>query len=268
MASKIEWTHETWNPVTGCHKVSEGCRHCYAERLSLEQGWSKKPWVRVNAPENVKLHEERLGQPLSWQRSRMVFVNSMSDLFHPLVPFDFIDKVWDVMAKCRDKHTFQILTKRPRRMFEYFQSRGLDHYLPNVWLGVSTEDQKAFDERVPILLDVQPNKMLKFLSMEPLIAPVEVAGVVDKLDWVIVGGESGPGCRPMDLDWVRPIRDACVGAKVPFFLKQLGGHPRKRGGVEAVLDGRRWAEMPSGHPVWGQVGFFTEEKKPVQMRLL
>jgi len=285
--SKIEWTDATWNPVTGCTKVSEGCRNCYA--LKFAERWRGVKGHYYENGFDITLRPDKLDQPLRWKRPRRIFVNSMSDLFHPDVPDDFIDKVFAVMALC-PQHTFQILTKRPERMAKYFRlynrdekigheamylyeqfggrgdcslAAGLIHGpgkisnhpaipehpnawpLPNVWLGVSVENQRAADERIPLLL--QTPAAVRFLSMEPLLGPVDLSkwkpfdcecycqddpeGCKPRLtngcpesaiDWIIVGGESGPGARPMHPDWVRSLRDQCFAAGVPFFMKQWG----------------------------------------------
>jgi protein gp37 len=232
--SKIEWSDRTWNPVTGCTKVSQGCKNCYAERL----------YERFNGHgsfKNVLTHSERLQQPLKWKQPSKIFVNSMSDLFHEDVPFDFIDKVFMVMALCK-QHTFQILTKRPARMMEYFTDHPANilkpGFLPlqNVWLGVSVEDQATADERIPLLLQVPA--AVRFLSCEPLLGPINILecwfwkgqmsadGLSKKfthqLHWVICGGESGPGARPMHPDWARGLQVQCETAGVPFFFKQWG----------------------------------------------
>lgn len=251
--SKIEWTNKTWNPVTGCTKVSQGCKNCYAERM----------YERFNGKgtfKNVTCHDDRLLQPLRWRKPYMVFVNSMSDIFHEAVPFEFVRKVFGVMAVCQD-HTFQILTKRPERMADFFkwmndtdpdfQNDPADEIynlcieagietgcgsafvtdewpLKNVWLGVSVEDQKAADERIPILRDVPA--AVRFISCEPMLGPIDLINLCDgKIDafnpgvqWVICGGESGPGARPMHPDWARSLRNQCANAGVPFFFKQWG----------------------------------------------
>ncbi|HZO30024.1 MAG TPA: phage Gp37/Gp68 family protein [Chloroflexota bacterium] len=264
--SAIEWTNATWNPVTGCSKVSEGCRNCYAEALSLRFGRSKKPWAAQFAAENVVPHPERLMQPLRWRDSRMIFVNSMSDLFHERVTDDFIGQIFDVMARA-SHHTFQVLTKRPKRMLDW-QHRHPQTPLPNVWLGVSVENQDAADERIPLLMQVQA--AVRFLSCEPLLGPVDLTDVrpseiehydilrgrlygvgrlaepqttYPRVDWVIVGGESGPRHRPMDLNWARDLRDQCLEADVPFFFKQVGGRTPKAGGRE--LDEQIWDQFPT-----------------------
>jgi protein gp37 len=239
--SAIEWTDATWNPVTGCSKVSPGCANCYAETLSLRFGHSKLPWTPANAAENVVLHPERLRLPLTWRDGRMVFVNSMSDLFHELVPASYIDQVFAVMSLA-DRHTFQVLTKRPERMRDYCRA-GADHFafapFSNVWLGTSIENDRWVG-RADALRDTPA--AVRFLSCEPLLGPLPSLDLTG-IDWVIVGGESGNGHRPMDPDWVRDIRDRCVAAGVAFFFKQWGGRTPKAGGRE--LDGRTWDQMPS-----------------------
>jgi len=293
--SNIEWTDETWNPVLGCRRVSEGCRNCYAERMAARLANNPKTPQYDGVAEftddgprwtgKVVTLPEKLAEPLSWQKPRRVFVNSMSDLFHEDVPFEFIAAVYGVMAACSD-HTFQVLTKRPERALEFFRwvekkaqdgfgadtdeydlevcklaaERAVDGPVicssrqwppPNVWLGVSAEDQTAADERVPLLLECPA--AVRFVSAEPLIGAIEIplrcplcdgkgyymvygdwepkyeetcnCGGDPVIDWIIVGGESGPGARPMQLDWVRSIRDQCEAADVPLFVKQLGKHP-------------------------------------------
>lgn len=315
--SKIEWCTDTWNPVTGCTKVSAGCDHCYAERIT----------ERFHGPgsfERVQLHEDRLEEPRHWRKPRRVFVNSMSDLFHDDVPDEFIARVWEIMA-ATPRHTYQILTKRPARMRAWLRRcRQWDGYitdngkacsayggtgvivgrpeswpLPNVWLGVSVEDQKRAELRIPRLLTTPA--AIRFLSCEPLLAPIDLkravwtmgserghgltasfvhgGGCCDRfhgIDWVIVGGESGPKARPMLPDWARSLRDQCQAAEIPYFFKQfgewaptgavgIGGHDPKRGFVGGpkdehgcreeiarvgkraagrILDGRLWDEFP------------------------
>lgn len=246
--SAIEWTEATWNPVTGCSKVSPGCAHCYAEQISLRFGYSKKPWIPENATDNVCLHPERLDQPLQWQRPRVVFVNSMSDLFHELVPEEFILEVFRRMALA-SRHTFQILTKRPERMrdvvnrlYEVDMELGREP-LANVWLGTSIENSR-FAWRVESLCETPA--AVRFISAEPLLGPVADAIDLTNLDWVIVGGESGHKHRPMQISWVRELRDQCVSAGVAYFFKQWGGRTPKAGGRE--LDGRTWDQMPALTP--------------------
>ncbi len=300
MSTGIEWTDETWNPVSGCSKVSEGCRNCYAEGIDKRFNADHKPWTAPNAAHNVRLHPERLDKPLHWKKPRKIFVNSMSDLFHERVPDEFIDYVFAIMA-LTPKHTFQILTKRPGRMCEYVAGLGnsetaskrlsdaaydigIDEEasvfianrtkgqlpnanpgwpLTNVWLGVSVEDQRAADERIPLLL--QTPAAVRFLSCEPLLGPADLTRIElgtkitghgsrrivwdvlsgwehqysperksdavpnssnsqnhPSIDWVIVGGESGPNARPMHPDWARSLRDQCQEAFVPFLFKQWG----------------------------------------------
>jgi protein gp37 len=229
----IEWTDRTWNPVTGCTKISPGCAHCYAERIT-------ERFHGAGSFEKVVLHPDRLEEPLSWRAPQRVFVNSMSDLFHDDVPGDFIDHVWTVMREA-PQHTFQILTKRAERMLKLMR-----HYPPlsNVWLGVSVENQHFADERIELLM--QTPAAVKFISAEPLLGHIFLQNHfllgIDGLDWVICGGESGPGARPMDSDWVRSLRDQCTAAGVPFFFKQWGGRNKKVTGRE--LDGLEWNQFP------------------------
>jgi protein gp37 len=290
MATMIEWTEETWNPVTGCSVVSPGCAHCYAKRLApkvfagqwVNDGDPSKP--RPRQFEDVRCHEDRLDQPLHWKRPRKVFVNSMSDLFHEDVPDEFISRVFAVMALA-PQHTFQVLTKRPDRMrvvlndetfrcevevwiemMLYDEDRpkalawdannrrtddamgrapdvvGDGWPLPNVWLGVSVENQHFADERIPLLL--QTPSAVRFISYEPALGPVTIEPFLwdedDRhdalcgLDWVIVGGESGPGARPFNVAWARSIVQQCQTAGVPVFVKQLGAWP--------------YADWPDGAP--------------------
>jgi len=230
--SGIEWTESTWNPVTGCTKISPGCKHCYAERMALRlRSMGQRNYV--NGFE-LTVHPHSLSIPLRWKSPQRIFVNSMSDLFHKDVPSDFILKAFDIMTKA-DWHRYQILTKRSERLLE------LDTKLPwapHIWMGVSVESPDyAF--RIEDLR--KTNAHVKFLSLEPLLGPLSNLNL-DDIDWVIVGGESGPGARPMLKDWVLDIRDQCVRAKVPFFFKQWGGINKKRSGRQ--LDGRTWDEMP------------------------
>ncbi len=331
----IEWTDATWNPVRGCSPVSPGCRHCYAERVAAR--FSGGPFLdggqvvireaspfagfAVSTPQGprwtgkVALVEEHLFDPLRWKEPRRIFVNSMSDLFHEGLPDKEIAAIFGVMAAC-PQHTFQVLTKRPARMLEWFrwvfdQDAGLDGKhgllhcvasalaaevsihpkgdagplhrkrcadpagpwpLPNVWLGISAEDQQRADERIPLLLGVPAT--VKFVSAEPLLGPLDLreylysdrdkAGMDDnfflepleghtgsKLSWVIVGGESGPGARPCNLHWVRSIRDDCAEARVPCFIKQLGNHPIEGGDFAAKtgpIAGVRLSDYKGGDP--------------------
>jgi protein gp37 len=249
--TKIEWTDAVWNPVTGCTKVSEGCKNCYAERMSKRLA-GRCGYPKDN-PFKVTLHPEKLDEPLKWKKPRKIFVNSMSDLFHDDVPFEFIRAVWARMATIR-QHTYMVLTKRPKRMLEFFewmdkQDWRVETLRDHIWLGVSAENQATADERIPFLLEAPVG--VRFVSAEPLLGPINITNIdaekaghdemyfinaltgkhtdmgrpckyLNKLDWVIVGGESGPGARPMHPDWVRSMRDQCQAANVPFFFKQWG----------------------------------------------
>lgn len=234
--SAIEWTNATWNPVTGCTKISPGCDHCYAERFS--ERFRGVPGHPFENGFDLMPRPERLEQPLKWRRPKMIFVNSMSDIFHKGVPRDFIDRVFDTMEEAK-WHTFQVLTKRSSLMRNYINLRYRGEPLPDhIWLGVSVEDGKR-KSRICHLQET--NASVRFLSVEPLIGPVgklDLSGI----HWVIVGGESGPGYRPMDINWAREVRDQCRAAKVDFFFKQWGGIRPKSGGRE--LDGEVWNEFP------------------------
>jgi len=232
-SSSIEWTESTWNPLTGCTKVSPGCKHCYAERMARRL----QAMGQANYANGFKLtlHEDVLERPLQWKKPRMIFVNSMSDLFHEDVPFDYIQRAFDVMQRA-SWHTFQMLTKRSLRLRELNQE--LDWPI-NVWMGVSVENSD-YTFRIGHLR--QTDARVKFLSLEPLLGPLSNLDLRD-IDWVIVGGESGPGARPMRGEWVTDIRDQCITAGVRFFFKQWGGVYKKRNG--RVLQGRTWDEIPA-----------------------
>lgn len=311
----IEWTDATWNPVRGCSRVSEGCRHCYAEQIAARFSGPGQPYEgladRAKSGSKwtgkVRLIEEALDQPLRWRRPRRIFVNSMSDLFHENLPDEAIDRVFAVMALA-PQHTFQVLTKRPDRMLEWSlrnATGGRIFHLagelgkpqsgawprPNIWLGVSVEDQRAADERIPLLLQTPAAK--RFLSCEPLLGPVDLSRCgkhytgsgplhlwktdlegnggwrqqhgaktgedPPEIDWVIAGGESRSGARPMHPDWARSLRDQCAAAGVPFFFKQWGEYlpddpapdahtAMRRVGKKAAgarLDGREHREFPA-----------------------
>ena len=247
MPSTIEWTDETWNPVTGCTRVSPGCDHCYMYALYPRLSAMGVPGYDAT-PDTIRLLRERLEIPLSWKKPRRVFVNSMADLFHPKVPFDFVTDVFDVMQEASSErgHIFQILTKRPGRAVAWWDRYGdgfTDGWPPKVWMGTSVENAK-YAPRLTVLERIQAP--IRFVSAEPLLERVDLTPWLERgvLQWVIVGGESGPGARPMDLDWVRELRDQACNAGVAFFLKQLGGARNKRGGDAAILDGRQWREMP------------------------
>jgi protein gp37 len=228
--SAIEWTEATWNPTSGCTKVSPGCDRCYAERITL-----RFPRSFPNGF-NLTLRPDALDIPLHWRRPRLIFVNSMSDLFHAEVPEDHIALVFDVMQRT-PQHTYQILTKRAQRLASLATRL---EWPKNVWMGVSVETEQ-YTWRIDYLRRVPA--AVRFVSAEPLLAPLANLNL-DGIDWLIAGGESQSGCRPASLDWFRDLRDQCNAAQVAFFLKQLGGHPSKHGGDDAVLDGRRWVEMP------------------------
>jgi protein gp37 len=264
--TKIEWTDETWNPVTGCTKVSQGCKNCYAERTATRLAG------RVGYPPaphqfDVTLHHDRLNIPLRWRKPRRIFVNSMSDLFHPNVPCGFIDAVLEVIAAC-PQHTFQVLTKRPElieeKLYRFCKENparelGGGDYLPNLQIGVSVENQETANERIPWLLKTLA--AVRFVSYEPALGPVDffkangnVSGVNAApkfswiantgIDWVIAGCESGLGARPAQDDWFRSVRDQCLSANVPFFLKQMQGF---NGAIVKMpeLDGQVWAQYPT-----------------------
>ena len=294
MPSKIEWTDETWNPITGCTPISEGCQHCYAERMSKRlAGRCGYPFEN---PFKVTLHPDKLEQPLRWKKPRKIFVCSMGDLFHPDVSGDFLYEIWGIMAQC-PQHIFMVLTKRPEIMRLWYDDIFIrlnplyrKNPLPNIWLGVTAENQARADERIPILLRVPA--AVRFVSVEPMLGPIElehyfpeydylptckyfrIAYGLDSnkpvivrsgIDWVICGGETGPGARPMHPDWVRSLRDQCVTAGVPFFFKSWGDwYPDGKGLYHApsaifgdtvvhklgkkaagrLLDGREWSQYP------------------------
>jgi protein gp37 len=231
--SGIEWTESTWNPLTGCTKISPGCKHCYAERMARRlQAMGQPNYVHGF---KLSMHPHVLEKPLEWKKPQMIFVNSMSDLFHKDVPLDFIQQVFDVMCRAH-WHTFQVLTKRAERLEEL--SPQID-WSENVWMGVSVETSK-YTFRIDHLR--RTGAQVKFLSLEPLLGPLYNLNL-DGIDWAIVGGESGPGARPLDPAWVTDIRDQCLRARVPFFFKQWGGTNKKKAG--RLLEGRTWDEMPA-----------------------
>jgi protein gp37 len=230
--SAIEWTDATWNPVTGCSKVSLGCRNCYAERMARRLQAMGSPNYANGF--HLTVHPRVLEAPLRWRRARNVFVNSMGDLFHDGVPFDFIQRVFEVMTRA-SHHRFQILTKRAERLATVAARLT---WPDNVWMGVTVETSDYVD-RIHHLRETQAK--IKFLSLEPLLGPMSLVDL-NEIDWVIVGGESGPRARAVSTDWIRGIRDQCVEADVPFFFKQWGGKRRKKAG--RTLDGRTWDQMP------------------------
>ncbi|WP_297490374.1 DUF5131 family protein [Acidocella sp.] len=234
--SSIEWTDATWNPVTGCTKITSGCTNCYASRFSERfRGVVGHPFENGF---DLTLRPERLEQPLAWRRPRMIFVNSMSDLFHKDVPREFIDRVFDTMEMA-DWHVFQVLTKRSSLLRDYLKRRYRNSEAPkHIWLGVSVEDAKS-KGRIEHLRAAPA--AVRFLSIEPLIGRIGEMNL-NGIHWVIAGGESGPNARPMHIDWARDVRDQCAEKKVAFFFKQWGGFRPKTGGRE--LDGREWNELP------------------------
>jgi protein gp37 len=230
--SSIEWTEMTWNPTTGCSKITTGCKFCYAEVMTKRlkaMGLDK-----YKDGFKVRTHEEALNIPYTWKSSKVVFVNSMSDLFHKDVPLDFIQKTFGVMNE-NPQHVFQILTKRAERLFELHKELKWTH---NIWMGVSVENDKVSD-RIDFLR--KTNAKVKFISLEPLLGPLKKLNL-KKVDWVIVGGESGHKPRPMDVNWVLDIQDQCKKADVAFFFKQWGGRNKKAAG--RLLNGRTYDEMP------------------------
>ena len=234
--TKIEWTDVTWNPVTGCTKISPGCDHCYAERFAERfRNVREHPYSQGF---DLRLHEDRLDQPRRWRKPRRVFVNSMSDLFHTGVGTDYIDRVFAVM-EATDRHIFQVLTKRSGRMRRYLNGRYRNHKAPaHIWCGVSVEDNL----RLARIRHLQRTRAaVRFVSMEPLLERIEGLDLTG-IHWVIVGGESGPGARAMDEQWVREVRDQCMAEQVPFFFKQWAGvRPRSKG---RKLDSREHNDMP------------------------
>lgn len=230
--SAIEWTEATWNPVTGCTKISPGCDHCYAERLALRLQAMGQP----NYADGFRLtiQEHMLELPLRWKLPQVIFVNSMSDLFHKDVPAEYIQRVFDVMRRS-SQHRFQVLTKRSQRLARLSSTL---NWQPNIWMGVSVESQE-YTFRIDHLRETDAH--IKFLSLEPLLGPLTNLNL-EGIDWVIVGGESGPGARAMRSEWVLDIRDQCRDAGIPFFFKQWGGTNKKKAG--RLLDNRTWDEMP------------------------
>ena len=249
MPSTIEWTDETWNPVTGCTRVSPGCDNCYMFALYPRLRAMGVPGYQGD-PREVRLLPERLDAPMRWGRPRRVFVNSMSDVFHPRVPYDFINDVFDVMREASELrgHVFQVLTKRPGRAVGWWksnQARYHGEWPDGVWIGTSVESQK-YAPRITVLARLPA--AVRFVSAEPLLGAVDLTPWLRQGDvhWVIAGGESGMAARPMDMDWARGLRDQSLDAGVAFFLKQLGGRRGKRSGDDAVIDGETWRQMPYG----------------------
>lgn len=240
--SQIEWTENTWNPVTGCTQVSPGCDRCYAMRLVNVRQVNNPRSPRYGHPFNeVMLHADRLDQPSRWKSPKLIFVNSMSDLFHRDVPDSYIDRIFDEMEK-NERHAFQVLTKRAERMKRHVNERYAKEPCPrHIWLGVSVENMD-YAWRAKMLSET--NASIRWISAEPLIGSLWDLSL-DGVDWLVAGGESGPGARPMDALWVRELRDCCKLAGVKFFFKQWGGEVKKGGGKDATLDGRRWTQYPA-----------------------
>ena len=242
-SSKIEWTESTWNPVRGCTRVSEGCRFCYAERIAARfsgegmayEGLAENTKAGPRWTQEVQIVPALLNEPLKWKKPRRIFVNSMSDLFHEKIELSFIQQVFDIMRRA-DKHQFQVLTKRAERLLELNTEL---QWAPNIWMGVSVEDERVTD-RIDALRKTDAH--IKFLSLEPLLGALPNLKL-DGIDWVIVGGESGPGAREMKKKWVIDIREQCVDADVAFFFKQWGGRRKSKTGRE--LDGKTYDEMPA-----------------------
>ncbi len=257
-STAIEWTDATWNPVRGCTRISEGCRNCYAERVAARfskpgqpfHGFAEMKDVGPRWTGKMALVEKHLEDPLRWKKPQRIFVNSMSDLFHEDLPFKDIKRVFDVMARARH-HTFQVLTKRADNMLSFFQAWGSQVVLPNVWLGVSVEDQDAAKKRIPHLISTPA--AVRFVSCEPLLGPIDFSKTGERtwpkvnwkpvsLDWAIVGGESGPGARPCDVRWIRRL--VKIEGRIPIFVKQLGGHVIDRN--DAGFDGHEPDCWPEG----------------------
>ena len=252
--SHIEWTDATWNPVRGCTKVSPGCKHCYA--ATFAERWRGIPGHPYEQGFDLRLVREKLFEPLTWTRSRRVFVNSMSDLFQKGVPEGFVDDAFTVMGLA-DWHAYQVLTKRADRMREFVTARP-EHVASHIWLGVSVEDKRYGLPRIEQLRRTPAG--IRFLSIEPLLEDLGEIDLQD-IDWVIVGGESGPGARPMSASWVRSIRKQCRQQHVPFFFKQWGGVRKKVNGRK--LDGREFDEYPIWEPV--DVPGIRERKKRMEI---
>lgn len=249
--TSIEWTEVTWNPTTGCDRLSPGCDNCYALKLAASlKAMGQPKYQRDGDPRTsgrgfgVATHDHLVSEPLRWRTPRLVFVDSMSDLFHARVPVDFLARVWTTMA-LTPQHTYQILTKRPERLARVLGGPGFAELhdarwpLPNVWLGTSIESAD-YAKRADHLR--RAVAAIRFLSLQPLLGPLSSLDLTG-IDWVIVGGESGPGHRPMHPDWVRDLRDRCVDRRIPFFFTRWAGRSHKSGGRE--LDGRTWEQMPS-----------------------
>ena len=281
--TKIEWARKSWNPISGCSPISEGCEHCYARRMA--QRLKGRYGYPANDPFRVTFHPDKLNEPLKWKKPSRIFVCSMGDLFHEHVKTEWIDKVFLEMVS-NSRHKFLVLTKRPQRLLDYVSGEIRIHttgfggfggpyfikqkgpwngkHFDNIWLGVTCENQQRADERIPILLQIPA--AVRFVSLEPMLGPIDLSRYLpepadaipfrlhdDVLQWSIVGGETGPGARPMHPDWVRSVRDQCQEAGVPFFFKRHGDYNKKAQGLQYIsdltntgrlLDGRLWEEYP------------------------
>ena len=253
--SKIEWTNETWNPIIGCSKISAGCQNCYAEKMAHRLFLNPKAPIAYaqvvyngNWNGRTGFIHSALDKPLQWKKPRKIFVCSMGDLFHESVNFHAIIEVFEIISRC-PQHTFQILTKRPERMKEFFEFASNPFAnLPNVWLGVTTENQEMANKRIPILMEIPAAK--KFISVEPMLEQIDIRHWfvrlhwmhnVDPLDWVICGGETGLNARLIQAEWVKSLRDQCLKHDVPFFFKSWGGKPKKQG---SAIDGIEYKQFP------------------------
>ena len=252
MPSTIEWTDETWNPVTGCTRVSPGCDHCYMFALYPRLTAMGVRGYETDPRQDAGCYRSGWTPHYNWKRPRRVFVNSMSDVFHPRVPYDFINDIFDVMREASEQrgHVFQVLTKRPGKAvgwWESHQARYNGEWPDGVWIGTSVENQK-YAPRITVLARLPAP--IRFVSAEPLLGAVDFSRWLNAGDvqWVIAGGESGRSARPMDINWARDLRDQSVEAGVAFFLKQLGGRHGKRSGDQAVIDGETWRQMPVEEP--------------------
>jgi len=241
--SGIEWTDATWNPVTGCTPISEGCKNCYAKEMA--EDFQRRGVEKYRDGFDVRIHPDTLNIPRKWKKGKTIFVNAMADLFHNEVPFDFVYQVYQVMRET-PQHTYQVLTKRPARMLEYYKYSGLinEPAIPNVWVGVTGENQQRADERVPVLQQLPV--AIRFVSVEPQLGYVDLSKYLtgpDQIHWVISGGETGKKYRMLDLSWVRHLRDQCTASNTAFFYKQVGGRGPDRKNND--LDGRNWREFPT-----------------------
>ena len=232
--SKIEWTNASWNPIRGCTKLSEGCKNCYAQTFA--ERFRGVPGHPYEQGFDLRIVREKINEPLKWKKPKKIFVCSMSDLFHEEVPIEYIIKVFETMNKA-NWHTFQILTKRTERLFKIHKQL---NWTSNIWIGTSIELEK-YSYRSSILSKIPSS--VRFLSLEPLLGPIQNLPL-KKIDWIIVGGESGLNARPMDIDWALEIKEICLENQINFFFKQLGGRKNKRGGAEALLEGKIWHQYP------------------------